>query len=154
MSADMRNPTSVSDDWWVHANSPGQERIDPAYIGKWMLFAYVADIDHVWEIIRDATVDGTLGIAAKVATMRENPNARDSGSKLICVYTKDCRDIEDVRRVLIRLRELGFTHRLSYKSDDDTYAGKYGKGCSLYTSQANTATFGLTSEPKRVRKEL
>jgi hypothetical protein len=154
MTTDTRNPTSVGDDWWIRANAPGRERIDPAYIGKWMLFAYVADIDPVWEIIRDATIAGTLGIAAKVATMRENPNSASPGSKLICVYTKDYRDIEDMRRVLIRLRELGFTQRLSYKTDDDTIQGKYGKGSSLYTSQANTTTFGLTSEPTRIRKEL
>jgi hypothetical protein len=154
MTTDTRNPTSVADDWWIHANAPRQEKIDAAYVGKWMLFAYVADIDRVWEIIRDATIAGTLGIAAKVATMRENPNAASSGTKLICVYTKDCRDIEDMRQALIRLRELGFNQRLSYKTDDDTIQGKYGKGSSLYTSQANTITFGLTSEPTRVRKEL
>jgi hypothetical protein len=151
---DMRNPSEVTDAWWVWAQAPSHEKAEYAYSGKWMLFPYTEDLDSTWATIRDATAAGTLGTAAKAATARENPLASTDTSKLICVYTRDHRDIEDVRRVLARLRDLGFTHRLSYKTDDDTISGKYGSGASLYTSQPNTTTFGLTSVPKNKRVEL
>ena len=47
------------------------------------------------------------------------------GKGLICVYTSDWRDQEDVMRVREALRQLGFTNKLYYKTDDDTYAGVY-----------------------------
>ena len=44
---------------------------------------------------------------------------------MICVYTHDATDREDVMRVRERLREIGFTKKLSYKTDQATAAGVY-----------------------------
>jgi len=44
---------------------------------------------------------------------------------VICVYTYDSDDVQDVKRVRASLRELGFVGRLSYKPDADTHAGRY-----------------------------
>ena len=84
-------------------------------------------IDEVWARIRDATERGLLGGSSKVATARPNPNAANPKTKVICVYTYDCADENDVMRVRTQLRQLGITARIPYKADDDTFAGKYSK---------------------------
>ena len=49
----------------------------------------MAEIDEWWSRIKAATENGLLGCSAKVATMRENPNAVSRDTKVICVYTYD-----------------------------------------------------------------
>lgn len=72
--------------------------------GKWMLFPEPADVTEVWRAVARATADGELGIAAKVA-----PRAKEGPDKarLICIYTKDFIDKDDLLRVLIRMKDLG-----------------------------------------------
>ena len=69
--------------------------------GKWMLFPEPGDVNDVWARVATATADNTLGIAAKV-----EPRVASEKARLICVYTRDFRDKEDVGRVLDRMREL------------------------------------------------
>ena len=52
-------------------------------------------------------------------------------------------DHEDVSRVLIALRGLGFNERLSNRTDVDTLAGRYGSGAATYLSQPNQLTFEI-----------
>lgn len=66
-----------------------------------------------------------LGSSAKVAAARPNPNPTNSDTKVICVYTYDWTDKEDVQRVRQELRQLGITSKIPYKADVDTYAGRY-----------------------------
>jgi hypothetical protein len=72
-----------------------------------------------------ATEEGRLGDSAKVATARTNPNAVDQDKKVICVYTYDWQDREDVMRIRAELRALGITWKIPYKADADTCAGRY-----------------------------
>ena len=95
--------------------------------GKWLLFIPVNRIDNVWQIIDQETQLGRLGIAAKVATARANSLATSQRVRLICVYTYDCTDLDDVRRVRQRLRELGFAKKIPYKTDTATAEGKYAQ---------------------------
>ena len=44
---------------------------------------------------------------------------------MICVYTYDWTDEEDVRRIREVLRELGFVKKIPYKADQETRAGRY-----------------------------
>lgn len=60
-----------------------------------------------------------------MSTARPNPNATDSSTKVICVYTYDWTDQEDVMRIRQQLRDLGVTSKIPYKADEDTYAGRY-----------------------------
>lgn len=72
-----------------------------------MLFPTVVDVDYLWGQVAKGTAERELGIAAKVAAM-ENGGEGDGGARrLICVYTKDFADAEDVKRVLLGLKELG-----------------------------------------------
>jgi hypothetical protein len=62
-----------------------------------------------------------------VATAKPNSLATSRHIRLICVYTYDCTDLDDVRRVRQRLRELGFTKKIPYKTDSATANGRYSQ---------------------------
>lgn len=75
--------------------------------GKWMLFCPVHTVNDVWGIVAKATASNELGIAAKVATRSEvDPRTE----RLICVYTADFADKNDVERVATKLKQLGLVH--------------------------------------------
>jgi hypothetical protein len=119
-------PSEVTQGFWIYARRKRgsyPEATDRS--GKWLLFAPLERVDEFWSVIKIATEAGELGDSSKVATMRPNPNERDPRKKVICVYTYDSEDAADVRRVRQVLRELGFTGKLPYKTDDDTLAGRY-----------------------------
>lgn len=119
-------PSEVTDSYWLLA-----ARKAIAYpaatenSGKWLIFAPISQVDEVWAKIKFATEEGKLGSSAKVATARPNPNATNPNNRVICVYTYDWTDQDDVRRIRQELRQLGIIWKIPYKADDDTYAGKY-----------------------------
>lgn len=134
-------PTKIHDKPWVSVNlslkiSGGK------YVGKWLVFVPVKVLDETWVTIRNATLSGKLGFAAKSATMRPSLRAVDSNVKVICVYTRDYRDKEDVLRVRKSLRDLGFVKVLSYKTDEATLARRYGTSGSVskYRSDGTEAS--------------
>lgn len=119
-------PSEVMDSYWIYASR--KQGIYPEHSengGKWLIFVPLEQIDVVWEKIRLATEQGNLGSSAKVSTARPNPNASNSGTKVICVYTYDWTDEYDVRRIREALRQLGFTSKISYKADRETVSGIY-----------------------------
>jgi hypothetical protein len=129
-------PSQVTDAFWLFAERKVGEY--PAHTergGKWLVFLPPSQIDEVWAKVKDATERGLLGGSAKVATARPNPNATNP-NKVICVYTYDCTDKEDVRRVRDVLRELGVVAKIPYKADNETRAGSYAnrgkRGISKY----------------------
>ncbi|KAL9602974.1 MAG: hypothetical protein Q9219_001499 [cf. Caloplaca sp. 3 TL-2023] len=114
--------------------------------GKWMLFPYPEDVNEQWAIAAEATLNRELGTAAKVA-----PDSGDGDRKprLICIYTKDFSDVDDVKRVLERMVELGLVKKkgpvgeetsIYYKTDAFTELGitsgnEWGLKPSLYSSK-------------------
>lgn len=122
-------PSRTRDRYWIDVEKPGAQWSDNS--GKWLLFIPTARVDTTWRTIRSETILGKLGVAAKVATAMESPLSTSQRIKLICVYTYSADDLGDVRRVRQRLRELGFSRKLPYKTDAATQAGKY-------TSQGDT----------------
>ncbi|KAF2876795.1 hypothetical protein BDV95DRAFT_561583 [Massariosphaeria phaeospora] len=113
--------------------------------GKWMLFPAVDDLTRVWRTVVEGVITNRLGPTAKVAPDEGNP-----GPRLICVYTKDFRDHEDVLRVLRELVAMGLVgsgRAIYYKSDPYTWldiysqnAAQYGLQASLYSSQKMLAS--------------
>jgi Bles03-like protein len=77
--------------WYAPAYPKSTERC-----GKWMVYIPIDRVDAVWSIVRDATVIGELGRAAKVATMAENPRAVYEDKKVIGIFTYDSDDLEDI----------------------------------------------------------
>ena len=121
-------PTKTSQMYWIVVDAPGSlpEAIEDEDAGKWLIFQEPEQVDAAWVKIRNATVAGELGISAKVSTAKPNPDSRDT-RKVIYVYTKDWADEPDVMRVREKLRDLGFTDRIGYKRNIETFAGEYAK---------------------------
>ena len=139
-------PSQVTGHHWVYAVGPAYEA-DASSTGKWLVFVPGRQIDRWWEQIRLATEQGCLGISAKAATACHNDLATSARTKLICVYTRDWQDQDDVRRVLQQLRDLGVSWRLSYKTDEATLSGVYGTGSAAYVSQPGSREFEDRTRP-------
>ena len=108
--------------------------------GKWMLFPSADNVDSTWLRVVQGVVEGKLGTAAKIAPGRPDYNR----NRLIAIYTKDFSDLEDVKRVLVELKDRnlvgGDRAPIYYKADAWTYLGiesknKYGLQASLYSSK-------------------
>lgn len=121
-------PSKTTRMYWIVQDAPGPSTrgLDDDQVGKWLIFVAAGDADEAWRKIRDETVKGTLGISAKVSTAKPNPDSRDERS-VIYVYTRDWADEADVMRVREQLRELGFTERIGYKRNIETYRGEYSE---------------------------
>lgn len=120
------SPSKVTNQYWLYAKrAKGMYPNDTKRVGKWLIFAPLSEIDEWWELIKGCTENGLLGQASKVATSRPNRNANDPNMKVICVYTYDSDDDNDVMRVRDILRKLGITQKIPYKTDKATLEGKY-----------------------------
>jgi len=121
-------PSKTTQMYWIVLDAPGSapEAIEDEKAGKWLIFQEPDQTDATWRKVRDATMALELGISAKVSTAKPNPDSRDN-RKVIYVYTADWADEADVMRVREKLRELGFTDRIGYKRNLETFAGEYAK---------------------------
>ncbi len=121
-------PSITTQMYWIVQDAPGSapEAIEDENAGKWLIFQEPGLVDESWKKVRNATVALNLGISAKVSTSKPNPESRDS-RKVIYIYTKNWADETDVMRVRETLRSLGFTERIGYKRNIETFAGEYAK---------------------------
>lgn len=90
-------------------------------VGKWLIYASPENINDVWKTIASSTLRNELGIGTKVST------APKEGEHVICVYTRNYLDVDDVKGVRKRLAQLGFAKRLFYKPNIYTYLKIYSK---------------------------
>jgi Basophilic leukemia-expressed protein Bles03 len=121
-----RKPSQVTDVYWLFAERKKGKYPPPTVrSGKWLIFIGADEVDEVWARVKEAAEEGRLGGKAKVATARPNPLSRTPDRRVICVYTYDYEDVEDVRRVRQELGRLGIIERIPYKTDEDTLAGRY-----------------------------
>jgi hypothetical protein len=131
-------PGKTTKMYWIVQDAPDvkTEAIEDELAGKWLIFLPPENVNEAWVKVRNATYRNELGISAKVSTAKPNPDSRDR-MKVIYVYTADWRDEADVMRVRERLRELGFTDRLGYKRNIETFKGEYsqkGKRVTFYSA--------------------
>ena len=117
--------------YWIKAYSPSFASGDKR-IGKWLIWVNRQDIDRVWIIIKEATENGTLGIASKVSTAKPNVHSSNLKRHVICIYTYDYKNKENINKVRQSLRKMGFLAKIPYKTDSATLAGRYGFNSSLY----------------------
>lgn len=141
-NSDLQNfPSKITDDYWVYAISKTynqhHRKIDKYENegGKWLIFESLDKIDEVWQKIKKATEEGILGHASKCSTAKPNPNSISPNNAVICVYTYNCKDEDDVFRVEKNLRNLGITKTIYYKTNYDTAKGKYKKKGDKYISK-------------------
>jgi hypothetical protein len=107
---------------------------------QWLLFVTDKEAPDAWREICVAVSENRLGIGAKIATAP----AEGQDSRVICVYTKDFNDREDVGRVVQELNNIGLVptdkkKQLWYKCDAFTFldimsGNPYGLRASLYSS--------------------
>jgi hypothetical protein len=123
------NPTKETLEVWLYEFNRTPEfkktlkSLDYNKTGKWLLFIPPEKVDQVWKRIEKATKLGKLGIQSKVATAI---GAWRYKYHLICVYTQDYEDREDLMRVRKTLRRMGFKEKLGYKRDIETINNKHG----------------------------
>lgn len=86
--------------------------------GKWCIFAAASTINKKWDLIKSLIDSGEI-VHAKVSTSLFLPKSR-SKKYVICVYTKNYNDIEDLKKTREFLRSVGFNRPLKYKRDIDT----------------------------------
>lgn len=110
---------------WQMRKSPscGIIRSGPT-TGKWCIFVPSSDVDLAWAKIKYA-VEADMLLFAKVSTALHSMG-RDG--HVICVYTQDWTDEQDLMSVREVLRSLGFVKELGYKRDIDTQNRIYGPG--------------------------
>lgn len=122
----MQIPSNVSNVYWLFAEREiGDYPCDTSRSGKWLIFVPEDNVDEVWAIIKQATEKGLLGQCSKVSTAKPNSNATSKATKVICVYTYDWTDTQDLKQVRQSLRDLGITQKIAYKTNLDTQAGRY-----------------------------
>lgn len=101
---DRARPSQISGAYWLEAKAPPGLRPGPTgRNAEWRASAELANIDALWEILRNATQAGRLGYKAKVATA-----ARDAspGRRELRVLVADRADESDVARVRAALQSL------------------------------------------------
>jgi|GEM_PF-1366520 len=110
---------------WIHCyRKTGFYPDDTDRSGKWLIWLSPENIDRYWTKIKQAVEDGKLGDAAKVSTA--GSLSEKHPRYVICVYTYDHADHEDVMRIRQVLRDLGIKLPIPYKADADTEALRYG----------------------------
>jgi hypothetical protein len=119
-------PSITTNIYWIYAfRQKGKYHESNVNSGKWLVFVNIKNVDAVWGKIKLATENGLLGESSKVATAKPNPNAGKSNLKVICVYTYDYTDKDDVLRIRNELRKIGIINKIPYKTDNATREGRY-----------------------------
>lgn len=114
---EQRSPSQITDDAdWLFAYRKQDDYPQQAE-GKWLLHATRERIDNLWQLIALATEEGYLGSFSKVSTA-SLPDTAKTGIHVICIYTYDSDDREDIMRVRAALREMNILHLLSYQTWD------------------------------------
>lgn len=112
-------PSTVSPNLsWIFLNKPDpfvqrQEYVSNA-CGKWMLFPATRNHDQTWLQLAEALSLGSFSISMKTCPSKEP----GQGANLICIYTEDWEDQEDVLRVGLNvLRLCTWVTQINYKPD-------------------------------------
>lgn len=105
-SVDTGNPSEVTHAAFIEASYKGKKKMkaDSERVGKWLFFMAEKFIDNTWQNVSKAVEEGKLWKAAKTSTAWRSKG----GVYVVCVYTYDCEDEDDVMRIRAYLREMGF----------------------------------------------
>jgi hypothetical protein len=117
-------PSKDMSEYWKYTISKNEYPKHTEYGGKWLIFCDKKTVDNTWIRLQDIQQKGMLGNVMKVATALSA--MRFNGQHVICIYTYDSRDNNDVIRVRDSLKSIGFKDPLNYKRDIETKNGVYG----------------------------
>jgi hypothetical protein len=103
---------------WIWANQLVQ--VKPIHSGKWLLFPDKTNVDEIWEKVKILIAANRLGNGAKVS------KGETRNQSVICVYTENFEDVQDVFRVLVTLQRNRLQNTaIHYKTDEATLQGLY-----------------------------
>lgn len=124
-------PTTHLSGYWVAAANPKKSFINSDLSGKWIIQLEEKEVDSVWKKIKKACKSGKFELAkcSTLLMIQEVPKYKDY---VICVYTNDWSDLNDVKKVRENLRKLGIEQPLKYKRDLETRNGVYGTNDEFY----------------------
>jgi len=112
----INSPTTEKIEWWLRINGR-----HGGNFGKWLLFVNKNKIDETWQMIRQDTLDKNLGVSSKVSTQKGWVANGMQKNYVICCYTPEKK--KSIDRVRERLRQLGFTEPIGYKTNEATANG-------------------------------
>jgi len=124
---DDRLPSKEQKDYWLHSKRKKGFYPLPLNGGKWLVFLKKDKVDEFWLKIKEATENGELGDYSKVSTLAHIKRIK-SDEHVIYVHTYNWKDEEDVRRVRQKLRELGVSWSIPYKTDRATRKKIFSEG--------------------------
>lgn len=131
-SIEEGNPSEVMHAAFIVATYKGNiPQPEAKQVGKWLFFVAEKYIDDTWRNVKKAIEEDKLWKQAKVSTAWRSKG----GVYVVCVYTYDYEDVNDVMKIRDYLREMGFKKTASYKNDEQTIAGIYSDlsaGFALY----------------------
>lgn len=119
-----KEPSKEMTEYWKVDIAKHDYPTHTEYGGKWLIYCDKKIVDNTWTLLKDTQKEGLLGNLMKVATALSA--MRYKGQHVICIYTYDSRDYNDVIRVREGLKAIGFTEPLNYKRDIETINGIYG----------------------------
>ena len=91
--------------------------------GKWCIFRDADNVDALWEKVQRGVRQGQF--AAALVSSAAQAASRE-GRHVICAFTWNWADREDVMRAWQALRDMGVTEELGYKRDIETMKNVYG----------------------------
>ncbi|MDR5798233.1 DUF1917 domain-containing protein [Caballeronia sp. LZ008] len=113
----------LSRSWHLEMSPLCKKFISGDMTGKWCIFVSRADVDAAWNKIKHALEHNQL-LCAKVSTALHS--MAHGSIHVICVYTDNWTNLQDLMHARDVLRTLGFTEELGYKRDVDTQNGRTG----------------------------
>lgn len=120
-------PMDITDSYWMYAHVIHSHYPEPHLEnnGKWLVFKEYQYLNDMWLNVLQALNDNLLGRGMKSSTSLYNPHAPNDYEGVICVYTYNYENVEDVMRIRQALRDIGVTWKIPYKTDVNI--GKYSK---------------------------
>ncbi|GFQ65944.1 uncharacterized protein TNCT_628441 [Trichonephila clavata] len=138
-----------------HTNDSCDEESEN-FTGKWLLFHDKEHVDEetgmtkhdtAWQFIKKLVEDGEI-YGAKCSTAWEGQYIARKRKQLgvICCYTNDYTNKQDVKRVADAIRRVYcYPENMLYKTDKDTFAGKYqhigNKHVTIYKHNVNNQMY-------------
>lgn len=128
---ESETPSDSTFGYWLSAVSPTVNKngfSSDEKSGKWCITVSNRKVDDAWAKIKQAVLDDKLSLA-KASTKLALQKFK---THIICVYTLDWSDKEELEKTREILRQLGFTKPLKYKRDLETINKVYGTKNEYY----------------------
>ncbi|WP_157645510.1 putative phosphothreonine lyase domain-containg protein [Burkholderia ubonensis] len=126
--------------FWLHSQPEGNPFYSKQKSGKWCLCFTAEEVDEAWARIDALVAAGK--VRAAIASTLWGSQQRGFDTLVICVFTEDWEDRDEVRRVRQLLLDEGFTTSMGYKRDIDTVQQVPGQPEFIYTDADILGTSG------------